>query len=949
MMFKSARRLTTRAVFRGIVFVFCFFWIHSNAEELNTQEPSIHTTGTSVLLAQVKELLKDDDPQALLPYLEEVLIRMSDNEEKDARKARSFCMYQMGMCEMQLGQYAEAIGSFTEFIEAFPKDSNVPQASLRIAEAHAIGTDWATVETYTQSLMSETSFDPEQQLVIRKLLSAALYHQKKWDEAVLPLLEIFESAPEKKVQSRAAVMLATCYAKQNDFKKLIEFLPLGGELARQSGGLNMALLEAADKKSKSGDYNKALYLYRMVLTKDELIVGYQKRIKTLDAFLAKPFVPRIGRTRSVYDKAHREKQMEFETQKEGLKTIQEAPAYDMDILLRLGQCYVGLKRNVPAFTLFQKMIADAPQHELAEDAQYNSFTVAVDMQRWDLAMKEGATYMVQYSQGKFVDETSINLMQIYLQNERSADAKTLGTSVIKSRPAHRFMDQVQYLIGFLHFTEMEYANALTFFTTVREKWPESVRAEPCDYWISMCHLFTGHYDQAVPAFEAYLNNPAYPEKRFAEDASYRLGIAQYGLGDFETSEKTFLQFINGYPESDLISEAYSMLGDLRGADGDLELALTFYAKGYKSAVNVAQINYALFQSATVYELEDRYSEIISMMEAYLEDWGEESNFSGAAFWIGKSYKKMDRYAEALSTYVEAIIQYGNLLENNDVDLILRELIDEQETDEGKVHQQSIQKRMVKELENAKSEDATVLALRLETLLVYITAGSTREKYLKTILDEENLEIASPITLLLIADQALERNNLSLVHKVFDHCLSEFEESDILLDIMNIELAVRLKENNTEGVLKLAEEITNRFGYREEVGITRKLKADALRLTKQYADAVETYTELFAVREWRGPLTPEALYWIGFCKNKLGETDEAFAFFQRVYVLYEGYTDWAAKAYEASIESLKKMGGREADIVRTCQEMLANEKIVPTPEGKRAQALLNQLCPAGENQ
>jgi len=504
-------------------------------------------------------------------------------------------------------------------------------------------------------------------------------------------------------------------------------------------------------------------------------------------------------------------------------------------------------------------------------------------------------------------------------------------------------------MGFICFTEMDYADALAFFTRVKEKWPDSIRVEPSDYWISMCHLFTAHYDQAVPAFEAYLNNPAYPEKRFAEDASYRLGIAQYGLGDFETSGKTFLKFIHLYPESDLVSEAYSMLGDLHGADGELEMALSFYKKGYESAKTVAQINYALFQSAAVYELEERYPEIISMMKAYLEEWGEESNFAGAAFWIGKSYKAQDQFAEALSTYIEAIVSYGNLLENGDVDLILRELIDEQGTDEGKAHRFAIQKRMSQETKRAKSQGEEVLALRLETLLANITDGSTRETHLKNILSEENLKIASPITLLLMAEQAFERKNLSLVHKVYDYCLAEFEESEILLDIMNIELAVRLRENDTEGVLKLAEEITNRFGYREEVGVTRKLKADALRQMKRYADAVETYTELFAVREWRGPLTPEALYWIGFCKNKLGETEEAFAFFQRVYVLYEGYTDWAAKAYDASIECLKKMGGREADIIRTCQEMLANEKIVDTPEGKRAKALLKQLRPAGENQ
>ncbi len=932
-------RLTKKTARCCAICILCVFSLNLYAQDLSTE-------ATSVLLAQVKDLLKEDNPEALLPYLREVLVRMEDGEDEEMREARSFCMYQIGICQMQLSQYADAVGAFEAFIEEFPKDSLAPRASLLIAEAHAMGGDWAAVEKYAQSLLGDKALDSEQRLTVRKLLSGALFHQQKWQEATTPLLEILKSAEESKVRSQAAVMLATCYAKQNDFEKLTKFIPLGGELAQQSGGLNIALLEAADKKNKAGDYKNALYLYRMVLMKDELIVRYQKQMAEMELFLAKPFVPGVGRTRSAYDKVHRTKQMEYNDRKAGLEKIQKAPAYDMDISLRIAQCYVGLKRNVPAYTLYQKMIADSPEHPLAEDARYNSFSVMVDMQNWDGAMKEGAAYMSQYPQGKFVDETSINLMQIYLQNGRVADAKALGTSVIESRPDHRFIDQVKYLLGYIYFQSLDYPEALALFTEIPEKWPESIRVEACDYWIAMCHLFMGRYDLAAADFEAYLNNPDYPEKRFAEDASYRLGIAQYGLGDFEKSEKTFLRFINVYPDSDLESEAYSMLGDLRGAEGDLEMALKFYAQGYKVAVNVAQINYALFQSAAVYELEERYDEIISMMESYLADWGEESNFAGAAFWIGKAYKATDRYVEALATYIEAVVEFGNTLENNDVDLILRELINEQQSEEGVLHRAALIQRMNQELRRAKQQGENTLALRLETLLAYTTEGAQREKHIQVILSKENVEVAGPLTLLLVAKEALARKNYQLVHETYDHCVAAFEESEILLDVMNLELQTRLDEKDFEGVLALAEEITNRFGYQKEVGITRKLKADAHRLAKQYPEAIKTYTELFAVREWRGPLTPEALYWIGYCKNELGETEEAFAFFQRVYVLYEGYADWAAKAYEASVSCLQKLGGREEDIVRTVQEMLANEKIAATPEGKRARVLLNQLRPAG---
>jgi tetratricopeptide (TPR) repeat protein len=120
-----------------------------------------------------------------------------------------------------------------------------------------------------------------------------------------------------------------------------------------------------------------------------------------------------------------------------------------------------------------------------------------------------------------------------------------------------------------------------------------------------------------------------------------------------------------------------------------------------------------------------------------------------------------------------------------------------------------------------------------------------------------------------------------------------------------------------------------------------------RLQGKHELAVEAYSELLAIREWRGPLTPEALYCIGNSKLELGETEEAFAYFQRIYVLYEQYTEWVAPAYAKSIECLSKLGSRTQDILNTYEEMLANEQVAATPEGKEARVQLNRLRPAGD--
>ena len=88
------------------------------------------------------------------------------------------------------------------------------------------------------------------------------------------------------------------------------------------------------------------------------------------------------------------------------------------------------------------------------------------------------------------------------------------------------------------------------------------------------------------------------------------------------------------------------------------------------------------------------------------------------------------------------------------------------------------------------------------------------------------------------------------------------------------------------------------------------------------------------------MAPEILYWIGVCKREQGEIEKAFAFFQRVYVLYKGQPEWAAKAYEASVDCLQKLG-RKDEAIQTWKEMIADPVIQKTPEGIRAAELLRR--------
>ena len=900
---------------------------------------------TSQLQEKLKDLLKDDNPESLIPYLREMLLRVEGRNDTDGKDARAFCMYQIGVSEMQLKRYPDAIKSFDAFIKMFPKKDEAKSASLFIAELYARTQNWEGAEKYAQTLLDGGSLLESQRMSTLQLYGEALYSQEKWSEAVVPLRQVFDMSDEFEVRNSAALMLVTCYVKEQDFDNFLKFLNHCDDSIRQNAALNVALIEAGDQKFKEGDYANAIVLYRTVLRGEERISIYEKQIADLKKFISTPYVTRVGTSRSAHTEKVEKSQIELNQKKKELDAVRSGKGYDADLELRIGQCYSSMKRKIPASTLFKLLYAEYPNEAAAEEARFYSLAVLLEDLELDAAVVEAVAYLKAYPMGKFTDEVTLNLMQIYLQNGKVDEAQEVGFQAVQQFPNHKYMDQIKYLIGYTYFQKIEYMEALGTFQEVYGQWPTGMYREASEYWMAMSRLFLGHFNEAADAFKTYLRNPEYEKRNYAEDSSYRLGIALYGAGKYEEAESIFLRFIDTYAGSTLESEALSMLGDLRGAEGDLELALEYYEKALDVAASIDQVNYATFQSAKTYELQGNHTKIISMMEAYVSKHGEDGNFAGAGFWIGKSYKALGQNDKAIDKYLQTVVQFGDKLENDDVDLILRELIDETKEGESAASRSALESRLSQELNKARSQHQEILAIRLETLFTYISDGATREKYVKAVF-ETDVEKAGPLTLLLMATESAARGKADVVHQVYQHCMEKYAESEILVDVMNMELKALLDEEQYKKVETLAEEITNRFGYRAEVGLTRKLKADAYRLTKQSDLAIKTYEELFKVREWRGPLTAESLYWIGVCHYDLGNEQEALAFFKRVAVMYENYTKWMAKANEGAILCLEKKGQTD-EIIAICQEILANDEAAATPEGVRARTRLNKLLPQGD--
>lgn len=860
---------------------------------------------TSHLLKHARDLLEDRKADQAIPYLEESLVRLGELEDEKAQAARMMALHQLGLCCMDAGEFEKAVGAFRLFVRDYPEHEFANEARFLTLEALAWQRDSERLQAYVRQLEEDGGFG---QLMV--------FLRKGGDAA-----------------RNVAVSLLSAYAENADMENWLRFLPFCDEEGRSDIGLNLALMDGGDLALDEGELLTALTLYREVRVSTELIAAYDKRLAALKEELLKPLPWVPASQREAQAAAYAAETNRF-TRMFAERNNLEKKNYDENLMLRMAHCYDAMGRRYHSYVIYQHHYGAYPRSRSAERSRYSAFQCMVAVEELEPAMEEAQAYMELYPEGRYRDAITLGLMQIYLRTDDDQAAEGLGLKLRGQVPIHRYIDQVTYLMGTIRFAQYDYEASLALFEECSSTWPDKIYAEASVYWAGMCNLFMGRFDESVAVFEGYLTNSVWNPKAFEGDVYYRLGMARYGRGEYEFCKEHFSGFLTNYPASELLSEACSMLGDLYGADGDMDRALLYYGRGRGCAVNVEQDSYAVFQAAQVYDLLKRYEDRIALLQDYLELNGEEGEFARAVLEICGSLRAQGDNAAAFAACCDAIRRYGNV-PGREADLLFSDLLGEV-TDplRGGVTPEEVLERLGPARESAMADEANrLLAVRLTALFSGVWKDDAA--YADTLLASENLETFTPFPLRRFAEIAAGRGELERVEVAFALFKEKYADSEGALPMANVQIRLMAAEGRHEEALALAEECMEDFAGHPAVAQTHLLAANALRMLKQYDRAIAGYDRLLKVRAWRGPLTPEALYWTGVCAMEQEKAEEACAWFQRVYVLYGQYPEWTAKAYAASVECLKKLGQMD-DVVRIWREMVADPGVLMTPEGRQAQ-------------
>jgi TolA-binding protein len=216
-----------------------------------------------------------------------------------------------------------------------------------------------------------------------------------------------------------------------------------------------------------------------------------------------------------------------------------------------------------------------------------------------------------------------------------------------------------------------------------------------------------------------------------------------------------------------------------------------------------------------------------------------------------------------------------------------------------------------------------------------------EKNLEKIANEFKSDDLSPLLLGRAGDYSLGKQQLDQATKFYQRLLDDFPKSDSVDYAYNGlgEIAFQKKDYNR--ALRFFSDGADKIAASQKMKDLTVGKAKTLLAMDRLIEAKKVFEQVASVREWRGESTAFAVYSLGDIEAKRDHWAEANAYFQRVYVGYQKFLPWVAKAYVRSAECFEKLN-KQQEAANTYREMLRHENLANFSEAEEARKRLQAL-------
>ncbi|GHB99926.1 tetratricopeptide repeat protein [Cerasicoccus arenae] len=598
--------------------------------------------------------------------------------------------------------------------------------------------------------------------------------------------------------------------------------------------------------------------------------------------------------------------------------------YEKPIAARLARLYAQAGEVEKLALLADEFLHRFPDDPISAQVAHSLGQVLFAKEQTERILQTFPSWATEFPDGAFIDSVNYWSGMAYLFVGDFVAALKCFDTLIQTSPGSIYINEVRFRRGVSYFGMGDYETARTIFT----EWISGVQDHPL---LPEAHAFLGDLDAMDAEVEGALahyrmieslgGSPALIDHGYFESATLLSANQRY-----KELYVLLEGYLERYPDSPAAAEAVLRLADADQAQGRIRNVIARYQDGVARYGN-------LLDSDSIDQIIDAWWNI----DASVRTTHQETTEMILRLKTDPKFLKQmlyDRVAQIQyfnehpvlpqdlqETLIEIATEYpgsGELpdLANHEGLRVIQRRVDARL---GQLPGESLTSTFTQMYGETKESNDRTLSLRLLRVLnlrigLIVNPGE---------ITKEDVEAASPRTKVWMASIVAEDNPilaedilLQIVHAGGD----SQAVADALFALGELDMLVAYYDS----AARYFELVLENYFDHELAPKAAILRGDALRLGKRYEEAIEAYSDILNQRSWRGEIWAEATFKIGECFIQLNENGKAQGFFERTYLAYSGYPEWAGEAVLASADLLQEAGDTES-ARRTYEFFLSSPK------------------------
>ncbi|MDQ2918991.1 MAG: tetratricopeptide repeat protein, partial [Verrucomicrobiota bacterium] len=736
--------------------------------------------------------------------------------------------------------------------------------------------------------------------------------------------------------------------------------------------LNATTVDLGDQLFQKKLFADALECYRAASPRDQIvrmqtdrIAAMQREIEAnLNAVRADP--TQIGQLGA----ANNQLKADIAKAQQQLAELQKVPDFTAAIYIRMARCFYEVDKKWEAVVVYLELLDRYKNAPEREPALFGMIVSLAEVNQPQRAMKRCEEYLREFKSGPNAETVSYLLGASALQaNDPRAAETYFGKMLETSGGKGTYREQMRYLLGNAKFQGGKHDEAVVEYQKYLQEFPKGQYVEEVNYRIALCSLFAGKYEDAIHKLNDYLAK--YPQGAFVSDARYRLAVCKYAASLYEAVIADCKNWEADFPKNQQLGEVLALLADSYAATDREEDAIREYTRSYKIASTDEVMNYSLFAASKLLQKRGDWKRVSDLFTGFIQEKPDHPTVISALYWIGKAKAHEGQIDEAKKISADTIKKYIGNPQREAVEMLLTQLAqlcakkkavvagvgdpgsrEAGNTEPGSATPATTTDPAV-ELDNLLGESAQDASPTAKARILFAKAELARlrkqpaeeEKNIALIAETTKPEDLSPVLLGRVGDYLLGKGKLEQAQKFYERLMEEFPKSDNIDFAYNGLGEIALQKKDLPKALRYFSDGTDKIAASQKLKELTLGKAKTLMAMGRLIEARKGFEQVAAVREWRGESTAFSVYSLGEIEAKQNHWAEANAYFQRVYVGYQKFLPWVAKAYLRSAECFEKLN-KSQEAANTYRELLRNEKLAGFAEAEEARKKLAAMGQQG---